>query len=387
MEKKQYVLRNLHRVILIFCITFIVSCSSKEKAKIRIENIDLKGQKAILEEQRVSGIRTLDSVNFSRRGVLKYTFEPKQPTFYTVRIPSGNDIFLLVYPGDKIKVTASSDSLVITGSPESIKLNTLYDSLFATRKILEDIRTKYFASEIQQAKDSLNNEYIAVSDNYRRFTVQFVLENMSSLVGLAALYQQTVQGEYVLNRLKDLQYFKLVTDSLTKRFPKHQHVKQLQNNFKLMYESYQLERLKATAKNVAIGIPDLNLPTITGDSVTLLSLKNSYVLLNFWDNNSQKDINFPYLKSISEKYQRKGFSIYNVYVGRSYDTWKRIVKFEDIGSWINVADTSYPYSRSRMSYNVNVLPSNYLIDLKEKNILKKDLNARELEEFLSQTMK
>lgn len=388
MEKKQYVLRNWHYILFFFGVLFFVSCNSNEKAKIRIENIGLQNQKAFFEEQMVSGTKILDTLIFSGKGVLKYTVELKQPTFYTVRIPSGSDIFLLAFPGDKILVKANSENssgISISGSSESEKLNKLYDSLFATRKILDSIRNKYLAAVQQVDKDSLFKQYIAITDNYRRFSMQFVLENLNSLVSIAALYQESGEGEYVFGRLRDMQFFKIVTDSLTKYFPKHPHVMALQRNFSLMNESYQLERIKASGKAINVGIPEILLPNTKGDTISLTSLKSKYVLLNFWDENSLSGNNyFPLLKGVFEKYQKKSFTIYNVYVGKSNEMWKKTVIFEEIGNWINVADTAFPYSKSRASYNVTSLPSNYLINTKEKNILQKDLTVNQLNDFLSQ---
>ena len=210
MEKKQYVLRSWYSIVLVISLFLVISCTSKNTARIKIKESGLKQQIAYIEEQRVTGAKVLDSLYFSGRGVLKYEFKLRQPTFYTIRVPSGKNIYLLVFPGDRIKVTTEEnkpDHLIMEGSSQSQKLTELYDSLFATRKVLDKIRTKYNASTVQQEKDSLYKDYNKILDGYRHFSMQFVLENMNSLVSIAALYQESGENEYVFGHLRDMQFF------------------------------------------------------------------------------------------------------------------------------------------------------------------------------------
>jgi hypothetical protein len=121
--------------------------------------------------------------------------------------------------------------------------------------------------------------------------------------------------------------------------------------------------------------------------VSLNATKARYVLLNFWQ--GADDINnklFPALNALFKKYRSKSFSIYNVYIGKSEQEWRNTIHFEEIGDWVNVADAEYPNSQSRNLYNVVSVPANYLLDLKEKDILAKDINPYQLGEFLSQTI-
>jgi hypothetical protein len=388
MEKKQIIMKKISILFLIFILA--AACSQKEKAKISIQIQGLGKKTVIFQEQQVDGVKTIDTLSFNGSGKLKYSLKLSQPGFYNLNIPGCSDIYMVLSPNDKLKITGSEKEgkitgLKITGSPDSEKLNTLYDSLFATREILKSIQKKYYSVQEETEKESIGAEYLSVLDNYRKFSMQFVLDNLTSLISVAALYQEVGPDEFVFGRKRDLQFFKLATDSLSKYYPKHRHVLALQRNFKQMMESLQLERIITNVETVKEGLPNLELPGLNGTNISLESMKERYVLLNFWQPADEVSSQiFPDINSTFKKYHSKGFGIYNVYLGKSTSTWNQIINYEEIGNWVNVADTSFPYSKTRMLYNVVSIPSNYLIDFKEKAILAKDLNPKQLNQILSE---
>lgn len=390
MEKKQV---NFVRVFGLFLIISLVyACVGKDEAKLRVTIKGLEKKQAVVQEQRINGIKILDTLEFNSHGRLKYQFELRQPTFYNLVIPEGTDLFFLIFPQDKIQVTANSEgeieNLKIEGSEESMKLNILYDSLFKTRDALKGIRNAYSSASDTSDRNSLARKYETELDKYRRFSMQFVLDNLHSLVSIAALYQEAGPDEFVFGRKRDLQFFKLVTDSLTKYYPKHRHVIALKRNFETMIETVQLERLMNSVGSVKTGLPDLELPSLKGDIKTLSASKGKYILLNFYTHSDQSNAQFfKQLRATYDKYSAKGFNIYNVYLGKSPDTWKKIVNFEEIGNWINVADTAFPYSHTRVAYNITAIPSNYLIDMKDQSILKKDISPQDLGRVLNELLK
>ncbi len=386
MEKKQITLRKITIALLVSILFYACHNNNEAVFKVNIEGLD--GQSAIFQEQRVAGVRILDTVTFNSKGKLTYKVPIRQPMFYNLNIPGSSDIFFMVFPGDKIHVTATSDGKIkdlnIKGSEESVKLNYLYDSLFVTRNILKKIRKEYQTTEDLLVRDSLNKEYETILDAYRKFSMQFVLDNLHSLCSIAALYQEVGPSEFVFGRKRDLQFFKLTTDSLTKYYPRHRHVQALNRNFKSMMESVKLKEILNKVGGAKHDLPPLELPLINGGIASLTDVGRRYVLLNFYNESVQEisDI-FPKLNQIYTRYSKNDFDIYNVYLGKSAENWEKIVHFEEIDKWINVADTSFPFSRTRASYNVQSLPSNYLLDLKEKAILLKDVSPEKLNQILA----
>ncbi|MBN2484657.1 MAG: TlpA family protein disulfide reductase [Bacteroidales bacterium] len=379
-------------ILLLLPGVILVSCSKKDQAKIRLDIPALEGKAFVVEEQRVDGVKIIDSLLLSPKGKINFSLDLRQPGFYNLNVQGGQDIYFLLFPGDRIKVKQQaadgSPTLVFEGSPESTKLNYLYDSLFSARKSLDKIRKNYFISENLEEKEKLNAAYLSELEKYRKFSMQFVLDNLHSLVSVAALYQEIGPDEFVFGRKRDLQFFKLVTDTLTKYYPKHRHVLALQRNFKQMLGSFQLERLLTNAGEVQEGLPGIELPGINGKSISLESIKEQYVLLNFWQHSDGTSQNlFPDLNKVYARYHSKGFNIFNVYLGKSSSLWEKIVNFEEIGHWVNVADTSFPYSKTRLMYNIVAIPANYLVDTKKQEILGKDLSPGQLNQKLSELVK
>jgi hypothetical protein len=381
MEKKRPVLVRFFIALTLIGVT--TACGNKETARIRINIAELGNQKLEIEEQRVAGKKFIDSVYVSSQGKLTYKINVKQTGFFNLIFEEGDRIFLLLKPGEKVEITYSDTGVVIAGSNESQKLNNLYDSLFATRNILNKIRQEYNLSINQEHRDSLAQEYLRVTDDHYQFSMRFVLENLTSLTSLAGLYQELSPNEFVFGKTKDLQFFKLTTDSLTKYYPKHRHVLALQRNFKSMLDNYKVDRLLSNVP-VTEELPEVSLPNTAGEVIKLSEINKRYVFLNFWTHNDQLSYEiFPGFNTVYSKNKSKDFAIYNVYFGKRINEWKRIVKFEEIDSWINVADTSFPNSRLQWAYNIQALPSNYLIDLEDQTILSRNINPKQLNQRLT----
>ena len=184
----------------------------------------------------------------------------------------------------------------------------------------------------------------------------------------------------------DIQFFKIVTDSLIKRYPKSNHVKVLKINTSNLLQGYNSQKILSLAKPENLVLPEIYLPDVKGDSMSLLSLKGKYVLLSFWASWDKESINANLkLKDVYEKYHKRGFEIYQVSFDKSARQWHYAVRFDKL-PWISVNDSSFPNSLIARNYNVNSLPWNYLIDRNMDNIIEKNLSSQELNKLLSELL-
>jgi hypothetical protein len=385
MEKNQNILVRV-LIALVLTLSF-TACNKKETAKVRLHVPEYKNYDCTVEQIRVSGKKHIDTLTFSAAGKLRYKLDAKKVSFYNFSVVDGKTIYLLVHPGENIKVTSSDSGIVISGSDDSQKLNLLYTTLNKTRAQLSAIQEQYNLSVDAALRDSLEKEYEAAKEAHHRFSIQFVLENMTSLASLAALYQEIRPNEFVFAKARDLQFYKLVSDSLLKYYPRHRHVLALSRNYKSMMKSYQVNKLMNTVEVVEDEIPDLELPDLNGRKRRLQALQGKYVFLNFWHENDQTSNRlFMEYKKVHNNFAANDFEVYNVYLGKSLEAWKSTVRFEEIEDWINVADTAFPGSTTQMAYNIQVLPTNYLIDLRNKEIVARDLLPRELNQNLAKLL-
>ncbi len=373
----------------LFAIIFISlsACNKKDSVKVKLELPDYAGKKIEVSEQRVGGKKFMDSLSFKENGKLSYSFDLKQPGFYNLDIVDEKKIFLLPEPGEKIEIKQDKSGLIISGSPGTEKLNLLYDSLFATRAILADLKEQYNKLIDTKDREQIAGQYQQITDKYHKFSQKFILENLTSLASLAALYQEYTPDDFVFGSVRDLQFFKLVSDSLTKYYPKHRHVLALKRNFGSMLKNYKVERLLSSATLTDFNLPEVSLPNTENKIENLSKVDSRFILLNFWNehDNISQELFYGY-NNVSKQY-KGDFQIFNVYMGKSLENWKKLIKFEEVDDWINVADTSFPRSQLLLMYNVKSLPTNFLIDSKEKVILSRDLNSEDLHQQLKLLMK
>jgi hypothetical protein len=73
----------------------------------------------------------------------------------------------------------------------------------------------------------------------------------------------------------------------------------------------------------------------------------------------------------------RNFEILQVSFDTSQEEWKRAIRFDEL-PWLSVIDPSFPNSAVAVSYNVQNLPANYLIDKDNATILAKDIRPDQL---------
>jgi len=185
--------------------------------------------------------------------------------------------------------------------------------------------------------------------------------------------------------VQDLQTIKVAASALFSMYPNSGHAKTLYDDTKTMMKNAQNVKMQQFIKDSGINSPDISLPNPSGNNIKLSSLKGKYVLLQFWsatDANSR--ILNPVLKENYQKFNAKGFEIYQVSIDTSRQAWLKTINSDQL-NWINVGDMKGSMSAVN-NYNIRSVPSNYLLD-KEGNIIARDLIGpslyRKLNEILN----
>ncbi|MFO7656657.1 MAG: TlpA disulfide reductase family protein [Bacteroidales bacterium] len=359
-----------------------VSCS-KDKLQVKGRIANASGNMVYFEEVDIYQTKILDSLKLNSGGRLKFSDESKTPRFYQLRFENGKVIGLLLEPDEKAIISADLNDLYksfnVEGSEGTLLVNQLSRELSIVQSRLDSIAMLYDNTGNSALKDSLSLEYERIMKYHRNFSIKFILTCSNSLASFMALYQKYNNGVYVFNKVKDIQYFKILTDSLSKYYPRVKHVAALKKNTETLLNEYHSQRLLNLAHDVEHGLPVINLPDIRGKEVNLKSLKGKYVLLNFWSTYNVESSSFNLaLKNVYNKYRGKGFEIYNVAFEKSLSSWEKVVKYNEL-NWINVIDTTFPNSMAAASYNVEALPSNYLIDKDFSTIIAKNINPAQLD--------
>lgn len=374
----------MKKIILILPLVILFACG-RNHVKVSGVIKDTEKEMIYLDKMGVGEIVSVDSSGINKHG--KFNLKTKAPglNFYRLRLSDNNFVTLLTGPGEKIRVTSSKEYLPenyeITGSENSQKVKLLDNHLLETQKKLDSLTTIFNELNDKPEFDTISKEldeaYQKIVNEQRNFNIRFVLENLNSLASIKALYQKFDENTYVLFKNRDLQYLKIVSDSLQKAYPESKHTKALVADLEKSLNRYNQLRFNQIIENMPKTALDVQLPNINGDTISLLSNQGKYVLLSFWSTASEACVKENQVfKSLHKKYNHKGFEIYQVCIDNDIAKWKKAVKFDEL-PWISVIDTDTESSGVIRMFNVRSVPVNYMFD-REGNIIGKDLHGRAL---------
>lgn len=361
----------------------MAACSNENRVTISGTFTRPEEGKVYLDLSEVDHTRTVDSATV-KRGRFRFVTEVKGPEFFQVRVQGNEFVSLLVMPGEKITLELGSSPVAmnytVQGSPGSDDVRMLEQHLMRTRASLDSIRELYNAlddDELAVRGEELDQAFRTLIEKQRKFNIKFVVENISSFSSIQALYQRFDENTYVLYQPRDLQYLKIVSDSLSVRYPVSRHVRALKENVTGELNQMYLDRIASLASELPGTNTTPELPDINGRMISVASLKGKYVLVSFWNTTFKESLEeLALLRSLYDTYHRKGLEIFQVSLDADEQRWKNVVRFEEI-PWISVREpdpTNPSYARL---LNITQLPSNVLYN-PEGDIINKDLLGRNL---------
>ena len=111
-----------------------------------------------------------------------------------------------------------------------------------------------------------------------------------------------------------------------------------------------------------ISFPDLTMPDVEGQNRTLSELEGKVIILSFWSvgQDEHKVFNAD-LAEIYAKYHAKGLEIYQVSLDIDKPSWAAVVKGQNL-PWISVNDGLGTQSPAVIAYNVDHVPTMFVID-------------------------
>ncbi len=368
-----------------------IGCNNNNKVSIDGTIPDAEGEYLILKNIVINTPLILDSVKIKKSGKFNFKIEVKEAGFYQLGFSDHNFASLLLEPGENTNIQFSSSDLAeyydITGSEGSLLIQELDFHLGITVTKMDSITRIYKENMDNPDFDSLsvelNQSYEQLIKDQRSYTIGFVLEHLTSLASIKALYQKYDPSTYVLNNMKDLQYMKLVADSLAVYYPDSKDAMALKSDLDQGLSNYNLMRVQNMVKTGEESKLDISLPNQEGDTISLSSQKGKFVLLSFWASWSKESIseNLDF-KQLYNKYNSSGFEIYQVSFDNDKEAWLKAIRFDEL-SWISVSDLKYPNSNLVQLYNIKQIPSNYFID-KDGVIVARDLHGKALKIKLQQ---
>jgi hypothetical protein len=381
--------RAIQGTIVISILLAGFACSSN---KAEISGIVSGGADKTLTLERLDVNRTTvtDSTVIKKDDSFFFKSQLEQAELFVVKNQEGEIINLLLSPGEKIQLNTSYDQFgtayQLDGSAESKGIRMLVDHLSQTRHDLDSLLLLVDSIEDPQnpQMDLIRSAYAQTIIKQKRFTIKYLVEHMTSLSSVYALYQKYDEQTLILGSESDLQYFKTVADSLETVYPNSSltislqaDIQQREANFQ---EAMHLNQLLDMAEEES-GLLELSIPDREGVEQSLTALKGKVILLTFWASQSEESINaLLQLKSTYKKYHPSGFEVYAISLDNNKVNWMNAIDFNEF-NWINVSELSFPESRASLLYNVSAVPTTFLIN-RESDIVAKNLFGRNLETWL-----
>lgn len=364
----------------------LAACNSGSSFQINGEISGAEGKTLYLEASGLDGIAPLDSIRLKSSGSFSFKQpRPESPEFYRLRIED-KVINFAIDSIETLKLQATYDGFstgyTIEGSDNNLKIKELTLKQMALQRNVNNLFAARNAHKLghDAFQDSLSTLIDAYKEDVR---LHYIFAAPNTSAAYFALFQKL--NDYLifdpLNSKEDVKCFAAIATSLNNAYPHAVRSKNLYNIvIKGMKNTRQPQRKELDIpqeKIVETGIIDIALRDRQGNVRKLTDLKGKVVLLDF--SVFQSPAGAPHnlmLRELYNQYAAQGLEIYQVSLDADEHFWKTSAANLP---WVCVRDGNGVYSTHVAIYNVQQLPSLFLInrnnELKMRGEEIKDLEA------------
>ncbi|MDR1847756.1 MAG: DUF4369 domain-containing protein [Bacteroidales bacterium] len=231
-------MKPLRLIYLALSMLLILSCNKQPtEHQFSISgSIEQTEEKAfILSALDSGGYKVIDTIRTDKKGFFTKTYQINYQTIYTLALSNNDFAMFVAQPKDQIKITANATSFAssynIENSPISEQLKLLNKENMVTRQrlaFLSDLlyQNKY-EENFNQIKAKVKEEYTALQQQERQFTLDFIDRNLGNLASVVALYR-TFDGQWLI-LADELDIYNKVLSGLKKTMPNNPQTIYLQN--------------------------------------------------------------------------------------------------------------------------------------------------------------
>lgn len=349
------------------------ACNSESKFKVEGQVSDADGKMLYLEASALEGIVPLDSVKLKADGSFAFKQpRPVSPEFYRLRVDN-KVINFSVDSTETVQVKAPyadfATAYAVEGSPNSSKIKELTMKQMELQNNVNALLQSMQAHKI--GADVFEDSLTALLKNYKDdVKIRYIFAAPNTAAAYFALFQKL--NNYLifdpLNSKDDIKCFAAVATSLNNFYPDADRSKNLYNIvIKGMKNTRTPQEKVVEIPEDAIsetGVIDISLRDMKGNVRKLSDLKGKAVILDFtiYQNAVSATHNYM-LRDLYDKYSAQGLEIYQVSLDADEHYWKTTA---DNLPWVCVRDGNGIYSSIAASYNVQTVPSVFLVNRKNE---------------------
>ena len=394
MRMKKTFTRVFSIALLVVAVLNFTACN-KQKFNVNGTISEAKDSILYFENMSLNGPEVVDSVRLNADGVFHFSAKATgSPEFYRLRI-AGQIINVAADSTENITIKAvfptMSDGYEVSGSEECSKIKEL-----ALMQIRLQTQIDAIAKSPDLGVDAVEDSVAKVLDVYRNnVKLNYIFKQPMKAYAYFALFQTVILGDanvLIFNPRSssaDVKVFAAVATSWDTYYPQSLRGENLHNiaiagmkNVRIIHNE-AARSIDADKVDVS-GLIDIALRDNKGRLRRLKELKGRVVMLDFHlfaGEGSLKRIMM--LRDLYNKYHAMGFEIYQVSVDPDEHFWKQQTAALP---WISVRDEAGVRSSNLVSYNVQSLPTFFLID--RNNVLqKRDAQIKDLDATLRAMLK
>lgn len=348
-------------------IIFIYSCGSSDSAKnelnisIQIEGGDNSGEVRLQKVNSDYSIELIQSGNFVNNNI-EFDVYNEESALYRIDILGKRSVDVILNDTDiNISIDDSNSTFTtnIIGSPDTDILIGIGDKISSYRSEIRELNMAFIDANNEKDIQKINSirEEVSFKRNQFELSLKDYLNDLDNT--LAVL----ITAGY-LPISENISFWEKIYQRYLPEFKS--------NSYFIKFES---DLIKLKAVSVGSIAPEIILNDTTGNPVSLSSYRGKYVLLDFWAAWCRPCIEEnPNILKNYEIFKDRGFEVFQVSLDRSRKDWVRGIK-QGMLPWINVSDLRYYQSEAAQLYNINKIPSAFLLDPDGK-IIAKDTQLR-----------
>ena len=364
------------------------ACSQEGEVKLDGNFAGHSDKKVYLEQVLPGDQRMVDSTALNKKGDFQLRVTPPNaPTLYNLRYD--NEVIpLFLSPDERVTVNsigAVGQNYTVKGSPESARLREL-KMLLGNGTLKLDSMRAVIVSTTGDEQLAAYSAFVRETHRIMREHLTFIITQPSSHSSLYGLYQRLPHQQYLFDENNDILYYRMVADSTSKHHPESPYVQALRREVdEVDSKSDFWNMISEKFSGEGDKYPDLYLPDMYGNRHLLSSLEGNVILIDFWHSSlPAAALNNAEMRKVWDEAGDKGFKVYQVSLDTQKAEWILSVQNQKL-PWITVCDFRGEDSPAVRIYNVQRVPTNFLLD-RRGNIVARDVYgealAREVRKLL-----